>query len=144
MATGTRTKKAQDPATRPKRGEPTADRVMKPRVPKSNKSTKKAPSSRRHSAPGYQEAAGGSAGRVAQVRLGPDEVAAMEQVMQALNLGSTSDVLREGLRLLARKAAEMAAAEEIRDFYQGELAPMPDGALAATAEELAAADEAEW
>ncbi|MBV7700551.1 hypothetical protein KWI83_34665 [Streptomyces sp. TRM70350] len=68
----------------------------------------------------------------------------MEQVMQALNLGSTSDVLREGLRLLARKAAEVAAAEEIRDFYRGEPAPMPDGALAATAEELAAADEAEW
>ncbi|WP_256363222.1 hypothetical protein [Streptomyces sp. TRM70350] len=143
MATGTKAKKAQQTATRVKRSEPATDRVTKPRAAKSTRTTKKAASSRRSAAPRYQDAAGGT-GRVAQVRLGPDEVAAMEQVMQALNLGSTSDVLREGLRLLARKAAEVAAAEEIRDFYRGEPAPMPDGALAATAEELAAADEAEW
>jgi Arc/MetJ-type ribon-helix-helix transcriptional regulator len=143
MATGTKAKKAQQTATRVKSGEPTTDLVAKPRVAKSTRATKKAAGSRRSAAPRHQNAAGGT-GRVAQVRLGPDEVAAMEHVMQALNLGSTSDVLREGLRLLARKAAEVAAAEEIRDFYRGEPAPPPDGALAPTSEELAAADEAEW
>lgn len=136
MATGTETEKARRTTTRAKRGGPVTDRATKPKTAKSTKATKKTAGSRR-------DAAGGT-GRVAQVRLGPDEVAAMEQVMRALNLGSTSDVLREGLRLLARKAAEVAAAEEIHDFYQGEPAPMPAGALAATAEELAAADEAEW
>ena len=143
MAAGTEAKETSPVKARAKRSEPTAGRLTKERTAKGTKATKKAATSRRHAAPRSQEAASG-AGRVAQVRLGPDEVAAMEQVMRALNLGSTSDVLREGLRLLARQAAEVAAAEELRDFYQGEPAPMPDGASAVTAEDLAAADEAEW
>ncbi|MFJ9747343.1 hypothetical protein [Streptomyces chartreusis] len=81
---------------------------------------------------------------VAQVRLRPDEMADLRLVMQSLNLPSVSDALREGLRLLSREAAEVAASEEIRTFYQGGPAPTPAGVLPATEEELAAADEIEW
>lgn len=69
---------------------------------------------------------------------------ALEQVMRTLDLGSTSDVLREGLRLLARKAVEVTAAEEVRDFYGGESAPVPEGVVPVTDEELAAVDDIEW
>ncbi|MFI2509481.1 hypothetical protein [Streptomyces sp. NPDC018972] len=81
---------------------------------------------------------------VAQVRLRPDEMADLQQVMQTLQLHSLSDALREGLRLLSREATEVAAAQEIRDFYGGTQAPTPEGVLPAAADELAAADETEW
>jgi hypothetical protein len=85
-----------------------------------------------------------SATSVAQVRLRPDEMADLQQVMQILELHSLSDALREGLRLLSREATEVAASQEIRDFYQGAKAPTPTGVLPATADELAAADKTEW
>ncbi|MFI8090874.1 hypothetical protein ACIF9R_21555 [Streptomyces sp. NPDC086080] len=81
---------------------------------------------------------------VAQVRLRPDEMADLQRVMQTLQLNSLSDALREGLRLLSREATEVAASQEIRDFYGGTQAPTPEGVLPATADELAAADETEW
>ncbi|MBZ9641344.1 hypothetical protein [Streptomyces sp. PSKA30] len=87
---------------------------------------------------------GSGATSIAQVRLRPDELEDLQQVMQTLNLHSLSDALREGLRLLSREATEVAAAQEIRDFYQGSQAPTPAGVLPATADELAAADETEW
>ncbi|OLZ74121.1 hypothetical protein AVW11_00795 [Streptomyces amritsarensis] len=68
----------------------------------------------------------------------------MRLVMQTLNLTSLSDALREGLRLLSREAAEVAASEEIRSFYKGAQAPTPAGVAPATADELEAADEIEW
>jgi hypothetical protein len=71
-------------------------------------------------------------------------MAALREVMRALNLGSTSDALREGLRLLAREAAEVGAAEEIRAFYDGGPAPLPDAVTMPTADELATADNAQW
>ncbi|MER7764138.1 hypothetical protein [Streptomyces sp. NPDC097619] len=83
-------------------------------------------------------------GRLAQVRLRADEVRALQEVMRALDLESTSDALREGLRLLAREAAEVGAAEEIRAFYREGSAPLPDGVTEPTAEELAAADAMRW
>ncbi|MFE1325157.1 hypothetical protein [Streptomyces sp. NPDC058741] len=81
---------------------------------------------------------------VAQVRLRPDEMADLQQVMQTLRLHSLSDALREGLRLLFREAAEVAASRDIRDVYRGAQAPAPEGVVPATAEEPAAADETEW
>ena len=63
--------------------------------------------------------------KLAQVRLRTDELEALQTVMRTLNLTSTSEALREGLRLLAREAAEVAAAEELRAFYQGQPAPLP-------------------
>lgn len=87
---------------------------------------------------------GGGATSVAQVRLRPDELADLQRVMRTLNLHSLSDALREGLRLLSREATEVAASQEIRDFYQGASAPTPVGVVPATADELAAADDTEW
>ncbi|KAF0849080.1 hypothetical protein [Nocardia caishijiensis] len=84
------------------------------------------------------------AGRLAQVRLRRDEVEALDEVMRTLDLGSTSDALREGLRLLAKEAAEVRAVEEIRDFYGDRSAPLPDGVAEPTDEELAAVDEMTW
>ncbi|MET9393417.1 hypothetical protein ABZY20_23945 [Streptomyces sp. NPDC006624] len=81
---------------------------------------------------------------VAQVRLRPDEMEDLQRVMQTLQLHSLSDALREGLRLLSREATEVAASQDIRDFYRGAQAPAPEGVVPATEEELAAADEAEW
>lgn len=64
--------------------------------------------------------------------------------MQQLHLASTSEALREGIRLLTREAAEVIVAEDIRRFYGSRHAPLPNGVVAATAEELAAADAEEW
>jgi hypothetical protein len=84
-------------------------------------------------------------GKLAQVRLQADEVEALRQAMVTLNLGSTSDALREGLHLLVREAAEAGAAEEIRAYYEGRPAPLPDGAaLPPSEDELRAADEMQW
>ena len=83
-------------------------------------------------------------GKLAQVRLQADEVEALHQAMRTLNLVSTSDALREGLRLLVREAAEAGAAEEIRSYYEGQPAPLPEGAVAPSEDELRAADETEW
>jgi uncharacterized protein YciW len=82
--------------------------------------------------------------RLAQVRLRSDEMQALEEVMRTLHLGSTSDALREGLRLLAREAAEVGAAQEIRAFYQDQRAPLPDGVVQPSDTELSAADEMQW
>ncbi len=81
---------------------------------------------------------------LAQVRLRADETAAMQLAMARLNLSSTSDALREGLRLLSQEAVEVAAAQEIQVFYGGEPAPVPDGVAPVSEADLAAADEAEW
>lgn len=82
--------------------------------------------------------------RLAQVRLRAEEMEALQEVMRTLDLTSTSDALREGLRLLAREAAELKAAEDIRSFYGGTPAPLPDGAAPATEAELTAAADARW
>lgn len=84
------------------------------------------------------------ASHVAQVRLQADEMAALQAVMRQLRLPSTSEALREGIRLLVREASELAAAEEIRHFYGDAPAPVPDGVIRATEEELTAADAARW
>jgi Arc/MetJ-type ribon-helix-helix transcriptional regulator len=85
-----------------------------------------------------------SATKVAQVRLRPDEMAALEAVVRRMNLASNSEALREGLRLLIREAAELEAADEIRTHYAGDPVPLPDGVAPATDAELRAADEARW
>jgi hypothetical protein len=64
--------------------------------------------------------------------------------MRQLHLSSTSEALREGIRLLTREAAEVAAAEEIQRFYGERPVPLPDGVAPATKDEVAAADTAQW
>ena len=85
-----------------------------------------------------------SASSVAQVRLQADEMVELRDVMRQLSLTTTSEALREGIRLLVNEAREIAAAQEIQNFYGGEPAPLPDGVVPATQEELAAADSQSW
>ncbi|WP_329135822.1 hypothetical protein [Streptomyces sp. NBC_00670] len=107
---------------------------------------KKRPVKRAATKAGRRSAAAAALGpsRLAQVRLRSEEMQALQEVMRTLHLGSTSDALREGLRLLAREAAEVGAAEEIRAFYQGQAVPLPEGVVEPSDAELAAADEMEW
>lgn len=139
MPPETRGKKAKPAAARTKRSDASVTRNKITKAPVSSKTTKSA--QYRHLLP---EGSYSRSTEVAQVRLRPDEMADLRLVMQSLNLASVSDALREGLRLLSREAAEVAASEEIRAFYQGAPAPTPAGALPATADELEAADEIEW
>jgi hypothetical protein len=81
---------------------------------------------------------------VAQVRLQADELSELRDAMRLLSLTTMSEALREGIRLLTREAREVTAAEEIRRFYGGKPAPLPDGVAPATEEELAAADSEQW
>ncbi|WP_225448500.1 hypothetical protein [Streptacidiphilus sp. P02-A3a] len=78
------------------------------------------------------------------MRLRADEVEVLQQTMRVLHLDSTSDALREGLRLLAREAAETAASEQLHAYYGGQSAPLPDAASDPTEAELQAADESQW
>lgn len=64
--------------------------------------------------------------------------------MRTMHLNSTSEALREGLRLLAREAAELDAAADIRAFYGGRPAPLPAGVIPPTEDELVAADDTTW
>lgn len=70
-------------------------------------------------------------------------MAALRETMRTLNLNTTSDALREGLRLLSREAAEIEAAEQIQAFYDG-AAPVPAGVPPVCAADHEAADEAQW
>jgi hypothetical protein len=69
---------------------------------------------------------------------------ALKAVMRTLHLASTSDALREGLRLLAREATEIEAASDIRAFYAAGSVPLPDGVVPPTDAELSAADAVKW
>lgn len=69
---------------------------------------------------------------------------ALQVVMRTLHLSSTSDALREGLRLLAREVTEIDAAADIRAFYAAGSVPLPDGVTSATDAELSAADATQW
>jgi hypothetical protein len=69
---------------------------------------------------------------------------ALHEVMRQLNLPSTAEALREGIRLLIRESVEVAAAEKIRRFYGEQPVPLPDGVVPVTKEELAAVDAEHW
>lgn len=143
MTPETRGKKAKSAAARTtKRGEASVKRGRTTKTPLTGKTVKDVKADQ-YRGP-LQKGGFSRSTEVAQVRLRPDEMADLRLVMQSLDLPSVSDALREGLRLLSREAAEVAASEEIRSFYQGTSAPTPAGVLPATAEELAAGDEIEW
>jgi hypothetical protein len=80
----------------------------------------------------------------AQVRLTSREWEDLQETMHLLSLESTSDALREGLRLLHYEAKAEAMARNISRYYGGDGAPPPEGDPVPTAEELAAADNTQW
>jgi hypothetical protein len=51
----------------------------------------------------------------------------------ALGLVGASALVREGLRLVHKRARELAVAAEYDEFYGGQPAPSPDGVIAANA-----------
>jgi hypothetical protein len=55
--------------------------------------------------------------RLVQVRLSAGDLTALHDILRTLNLRSSSDALRVGLRLLAREAAEVRASAAIHAFY---------------------------
>jgi hypothetical protein len=81
---------------------------------------------------------------IAQVRLGRNEWVELRETMKVLGLSSTSQALREALRLLHREARREAMAEGIERYYHGEPAPAPEGALPVSDADIEAADRSEW
>jgi hypothetical protein len=81
----------------------------------------------------------GGSDRSAQLRLRDDEALWLAHSMQVLHLETKSDALREALRLLHRYATEVEAEEEIRNFYNGKLAPLPVGVVPFNEQEAAEA-----
>lgn len=81
---------------------------------------------------------------IAQVRLGGAEWAELRETMKALGLSSTSEALREALRLLHREARREAMAQGIERYYHGEPAPAPEGVPPVSAADVEAADRYEW
>ncbi len=61
----------------------------------------------------------------------------LERDAPALGLEGISALVREGLRLLHRRAREIAAATEYDRFYHGGLAPLPDAVRKASLPHLA-------
>ncbi len=51
-----------------------------------------------------------------------------------LGLGGMSEVVREGLRLVHKRARALALAAEYDDFYGGQSAPLPEGVVPAEAD----------
>lgn len=80
----------------------------------------------------------------AQVRLSPEEWDSLTRTMRVLGLNSTSEALREALRLLHREAREIEATREIREFYGDHPVPPPEAAAPVTQADLDAADQSEW
>jgi hypothetical protein len=58
----------------------------------------------------------------------------LERDAEILGLDGASELVREGLRLVHRRASEMAMVAAYDEFYGGEPAPLPDGVLAADAD----------
>ena len=81
--------------------------------------------------------AGSSAGAtvVMQARVDADFAAELlEHDAPALGLEGISALVREGLRLLHKRAREFAAAAEYGRFYGGQPAPLPDAVIPADAD----------
>ncbi|MFJ9828891.1 MULTISPECIES: hypothetical protein [unclassified Streptomyces] len=85
-----------------------------------------------------------SAGTPAQVRLSRQDWADLRETMAILRLESTSDALREAIRLLHREARQIEAARNIARFYGEGGAPRPLLDELVTEADLAAADAAEF
>ena len=58
----------------------------------------------------------------------------VEHDAAVLGLDGPSELVREGLRLLHRRAREMDAAAAYDEFYSGKAAPLPAGVVAADPE----------
>jgi hypothetical protein len=87
------------------------------------------------------ETAGGAP---AQVRLSAQDWTDLRETMSILDLETTSQALREAIRLLHREARQIQAAQSIAEFYAEAEPPLPVTDALVTEADLAAADGAEW
>lgn len=62
-----------------------------------------------------------------QARIDSELVAQLRQDAKVLGLKANTDIVKAGLELLHRQAAEQVMAEGIRDFYDGQPPPLPIG-----------------
>lgn len=70
-----------------------------------------------------------------QARVDADFAAELlENDAPVLGLGGMSEVVREGLRLVHKRARALALAAEYDDFYGGQPAPLPEGVVPAEAD----------
>jgi hypothetical protein len=74
--------------------------------------------------------------QVIQARVDAAEARRLDDDLRVLGLGSRSDAIREGLRLLHRVARDAALAREYDQFYGGAEAPVSD--VAAIGDQIAA------
>jgi hypothetical protein len=65
-----------------------------------------------------------------QARVDADfAVELLQNDASVLGLSGMSEVVREGLRLLHRRARELALAADYDRFYDGQPAPLPEGVV---------------
>jgi len=67
---------------------------------------------------------------IMQARVRADFAAKLTKDAEILGLDGTSELVREGLRMLHRRAREKAAVAELDRFYGGKIAPLPTGVIA--------------
>jgi hypothetical protein len=69
-----------------------------------------------------------------QARVDADFAELLKTDALVLGLAGTSEVVREGLRLLHKRARELALAAEYDQFYGSQPAPLPEGVVPADAD----------
>lgn len=68
-----------------------------------------------------------SASETWQARISHDEAEQLRRDAELLGLATRTDIVKAGLEMLRRSAAEERMARSIDDFYGGELPPSPIG-----------------
>ena len=66
-----------------------------------------------------------------QARVDADFAELLKHDAAILGLDGTSEVVREGLKLLHKRARELELAAQYDRFYGGQPAPLPDGVVPA-------------
>jgi hypothetical protein len=70
-----------------------------------------------------------------QARIGHGFAAQLQQDAETLGLGGRTDIVKAGLQLLHRRAAEERMAASLDDFYADAAPPLPIGVLPDEADE---------
>ncbi|MGL5809937.1 MAG: hypothetical protein ACRCYQ_08335 [Nocardioides sp.] len=64
-----------------------------------------------------------------QARIGRDFAEQLQQDATVLGLSGRTDIVKAGLRMLHRRAAEERMADSVEGFYDGATPPLPIGVL---------------
>jgi hypothetical protein len=77
-----------------------------------------------------------------QARIGHGFAAQLQQDAETLGLDGRTDIVKAGLQLLHRRAAEERMAASVDNFYAGAIPPLPIGVLPDETDEPQADDSA--